>query len=304
MDADTQAETILKHRLPYTLAVGAVRQMTAPVVYALVQVMTKNQLQANLKSLENRGALNTPEIRSLVETKLASGGASNLRQTVAAKAITDEGIKRSLSQAEEKQISLRGTIKIPVALLIDKSSSQSVSIELSKELLPYLASASKAGLRVWAFDTASYPITLPANVTADGARLALRGVHGSGGTNISQAIDALSRSGFTAELIIVLSDEQTELISSVREAFVRYIGSTKVMPSVIVARTPCGMSSSREGYTNVRDAATAAGLVVDSFDVTTPDSYTVGQILRLAASGGKVGIVQTIIEYPLLEVYK
>jgi hypothetical protein len=297
MDADAQAETILKHRLPYTQSVGAVKKMTATVLYALISSMTSAQLQHNLASLEKRGAWNTPELRELVEKKLKKPAVASLRQTVAAKAITDEGIKKTLAESEEKQISLRGSINVPVAVLLDKSGSQETAIELSKELLPYLASASKAGLRMWAFDTSAYPIDLPESVTAESTRKALRGIKGSGGTVISSAINALRRSTFVAELLIVLTDEATEDASAVANSLRLYCAEKNVLPSAIIARTP-------SAYTSVRTGAELAGLAVDAFDVTRVDQYAVGQILRLATTGGKIGIVQTIIEYPLLAAFK
>src|SRR5918912_2420745 len=52
-----QAQLIVTHRIPYTVAVGAVRQLTPVVLVALIHQMTPQETINSLKSLKARGAL-------------------------------------------------------------------------------------------------------------------------------------------------------------------------------------------------------------------------------------------------------
>lgn len=65
-----QAELIVEHDVPYTTAVGAVDRVTPPVLVALIDAMSPQEVINNLDQLERRGAFDHPEVRELVEQKL------------------------------------------------------------------------------------------------------------------------------------------------------------------------------------------------------------------------------------------
>src|SRR5207249_2029078 len=65
-----QAQLIVERRIPYTIAVGAVKQLTPVVLAALIDAMTPQEVINNLKSLKGRGALEHPDVKALVDAKL------------------------------------------------------------------------------------------------------------------------------------------------------------------------------------------------------------------------------------------
>ena len=64
-----QARAIVEHRIPYRVAATVVRQMTPAVLVALIDQMSPQELINSLGSLRKRGALDSPEIKQLVDAK-------------------------------------------------------------------------------------------------------------------------------------------------------------------------------------------------------------------------------------------
>src|SRR5262249_48208750 len=67
---DEQARAIVEHQIPYRVAATVVQQMTPPVLAALVERMSAQELINNLASLKRRGAFDDPAVKALVEGKL------------------------------------------------------------------------------------------------------------------------------------------------------------------------------------------------------------------------------------------
>jgi len=66
-----QAKVIMEHRIPYRIASTVVSAMTPTVILALVDVMSSQELISNLSSLKKRGAFDNPDLKALIEKKLA-----------------------------------------------------------------------------------------------------------------------------------------------------------------------------------------------------------------------------------------
>src|SRR5262249_62240240 len=85
---EEQARVITEHRVPYRVAVSALKQMTPEVVRALVQTMSPQELINSLAGLKKRGALDDPGVKALVEGKLeqarGDGRVSAVKAEVAA----------------------------------------------------------------------------------------------------------------------------------------------------------------------------------------------------------------------------
>ncbi len=68
--AEEQALLIVGRKIPYTVAVGALKRVSPPVLAALISVMSPQEVINHLSALKQRGALDHPELRSLVDAKL------------------------------------------------------------------------------------------------------------------------------------------------------------------------------------------------------------------------------------------
>jgi hypothetical protein len=65
--AAEQARLIVEFKLPYAIAIGAIKQLTPTVLVALINSMTPQEVINNLKSLKARGAMDHPQVKALID---------------------------------------------------------------------------------------------------------------------------------------------------------------------------------------------------------------------------------------------
>jgi len=160
---DEQARLILRHRIHYTAAMGTIKSFTPAVLFALVSVMTPQQVINNLKFFERRGALNDPDIKAVVEQKLRHGQkesrVQDFKSLVAlSKVNADASLARELMELTSKRLSDRGKINFPTALFVDKSGSMEQCIEIGKLLAAMCSTIAASDFYVYAFDTNSFEV--------------------------------------------------------------------------------------------------------------------------------------------------
>src|SRR5262249_22078613 len=153
---------------------------TPTVLAALVDRMSPQELINNLASLKKRGALDNPDLKALIDAKLeaarTAGRVSAFKAEEAVKAADLSGdVRRKLEAVADSQVKARGRITRPTALLIDKSGSMDVAIELGKRLGALVSAICEKELYVYAFDTVAYPVERAGDDLADWER-ALRGI--------------------------------------------------------------------------------------------------------------------------------
>ena len=162
--AAEQSRLIVEFKLPYTIAIGAIKQLTPTVLVALINSMTPQEAINNLKSLKARGAMDHPEVKALIDGKLdeasTSARVAAFKAQVAADAadLDDDTLAR-LEKVTNEQVKRRGVITRPTALLVDKSGSMEHAIELGKRLAALISGITQADLFVYAFDNIPYPVT-------------------------------------------------------------------------------------------------------------------------------------------------
>jgi len=130
--AAEQVRLIVELKLPYAIAIGAIKQLTPTVLVALINSMTGQEVINNLKSLKARGAMDHPEVKTLIDGKLDE--ASKSARVAAFKAQVAADTLARLEKVTNEQVQRRGVITRPTALLVDKSGSVENAIELGKRL--------------------------------------------------------------------------------------------------------------------------------------------------------------------------
>src|SRR5262249_21309260 len=152
-----QARAILDNRIPYRVAATVVQQMTPTVLLALIEVMSPQEIINNLAALKRRGAMDNPDLKTLIEQKLeaAKTGArvSAFKAEEAIKsADLSADVRKKLEQVADTQVKAKGRIARPTALFIDKSGSMELAIELGKRLGSLISAICEKDLFVYAFD--------------------------------------------------------------------------------------------------------------------------------------------------------
>lgn len=290
-----QARAIVEHAIPYRVAATIVARMTPTVLLALVARMSPQELINNLGSLRRRGALDNPEIKALVDARLDE--AKSARRVSALKAgeairaadVSDD-VRRKLEAVADAQVKAKGRITRPTALLIDKSGSMQLAIELGKRIGALISAICEADLFVYAFDTLAYPIERAGDDLASWER-ALKGITAGGGTSCGVAIEALRRKKRRVEQVIIVTDEGENQPPYLAEALKSYRAELHADPSVCLVRTPGSTS-------HLEDACRKAGIPVDAFQFSG-DYYALPNLVPMLARPSRLELLMEILDYPL-----
>jgi hypothetical protein len=290
-----QARTIIEHRIPYRVAATVVQQMTPTVLLALIEVMSPQELINNLAALKRRGAMDNPDLKSLIEQKLeaakTSARVSAFKAEEAMKAADlSADVRRRLEQVADAQVKARGRIARPTALFIDKSGSMELAIELGKRLGSLISAICEKELYVYAFDTMAYPIERAGDDLASWEK-ALRGITAGGGTSCGVPLDFMARKREYVEQIIVVTDEGENTAPLFVEALAKYREAVGADPNVCFVRTP-------GAGTQLEEQCRRAGILCDAFQFTG-DYYALPNLVPLLSRPSKLELLMEIMDYPL-----
>ncbi|MBE9116338.1 VWA domain-containing protein [Lusitaniella coriacea LEGE 07157] len=290
-----QAHLIVEHNIPYAIAIGAVKQITPTVLVALINAMTPQEVINNLKSLKDRGAMEHPEIKALIDEKLVAAQTdkrvSALKGKVAMEAANlDAETTAKLEQAMDAQIQQRGAIKKPTALLVDKSGSMSQAIEIGKRLAATISGITTADLFVYAFDTMPYPITASGANLSDWEK-AFQHIRAAGGTSIGCAVEAMRLRKQVVEQFILVTDEGDNSSPYFSTAYADYCKDLNVKPNVVIVKV---------GYSSdlVERQLQPHQAQVDTF-AFSGDYYSLPNLIPLLSRPSRLELLMEILEIPL-----
>jgi hypothetical protein len=290
-----QARAILAHRIPYRVAATVVQQITPTVLLALIETMSPQELINNLAALQRRGAMDNPDLRTLIEKKLdkAKTGArvSAFKAEEAMKAANlSADVRQKLEQVADTQVKAKGRINRPTALLIDKSGSMELAIELGKRIGALISAICEKELYVYAFDTIAYPIDRAGDDLAAWEK-ALQGITAGGGTSCGVGLESLTRKRQYVEQIILVSDEGENTAPLFLDSLKKYREAVKADPNVCFVKTP-GSSDQLENQCR------QSGTLFDAFQFTG-DYYALPNLVPMLSRPSKLELLMEIMDYPL-----
>lgn len=290
-----QARLIGEHRIPYTIAVGAVGKLTRPVLAALITTMSSAEVLNNIGSLKRRGALKDRILKGLVKEKLCTAQSdkrvSAFKARVAVEATGIRGtIRNQLVAVTDKQLAHRGRITRPIGLLIDKSSSMTEAIELGKQIGAMISGITDAELHVFAFDTVAYQIHCSGTELSDWAR-ALRGVRADGATSVGCGIEAMRLKNIRVEQVIIVTDEGENTRPFIGTAWRDYCQTMQIVPSVLLVRVGEACNTVQRGLAKV-------GATVEKFTFTG-DYYALPNLIPLLTHPSRLELMMEILDTPL-----
>jgi hypothetical protein len=295
-----QAQAIVDNRIPYRVAATVIRQMTPTVLAALIDSMSPQELINNIGSLSKRGAMDQPELKALIEQKLEQAkGATRvsafkaetaIAAAKAAGATVSSDVQAKLEQVADAQVKAKGAIQRPTALLIDKSGSMSVAIELGKRLGAMISAIAQADLYVYAFDTIAYPVDRGGDDLASWQQ-ALAGINAGGGTSCGVALEMMRLRKQYVEQIILVTDEGENSGPLFVPTLQKYCAEMSAAPNVCIVRTP-------GAYTGLELQCKSAGIPVDTFQFSG-DYYALPNLVPLISRPSKLELLMEIMSYPL-----
>lgn len=296
-DPVAQAEMIAEQRIPFPVAVGAIRDLTPEVMVALIDVMSPQELINSLKSLKTRGAFDHPEVKALIDSKLEAAKSDSrvaaFKTRVASDAADlDEETASRLENVAEEQARRRGRITKPTALLVDKSSSMEEAIELGKRIGAMLSGIAESDLVVYAFDTLPYPIKARSGRLGDWEK-AFKRIRAGGCTSLGCAVQAMQLGGVVVEQFILITDEQENTAPYFTPAYESYCEATGARPNVLIVKV-----GSACDYTETELAKKRVELETFSFG---GDYYALPNLIPLVTRPSRLELLMEILATPLPE---
>ncbi len=290
-----QARVIVEHKLPYTVAVGALRKLTPTVMVALINSMSPAEVITNLKSLKARGAMEHAEVKGLIDEKLkaaqSDGRVAAFKAKVAAEAadLDAETVAR-LEQVTDAQLKSRGRITRPTALLVDKSSSMENAIEVGKQLAAMISAVADESLVVYAFDSMAYPVVAAGTQMADWER-SFQHLKATGCTSCGAPLAVMTAKKQRVEQIVIVTDEEENTAPYFSVAYQQYQAALSVSPNVVIVKV--GKST---GYT--QKTLESLKVPVDTFTVSG-DYYSLPNLIPLLSRPSRLELLLEIMETPL-----
>lgn len=297
-DPTEQAKLIAEHEIPYRVAISGLKNMTPSVLAALVCAMTPQEVINNLSSLQKRGAMENADLRKVIEAKLAEAqtdkrvSALKTRQAIKSANI-DESIAKQVEAVGDKQIKSKAKIKRATALLIDKSGSMDIAIEVGKQIAAIVAPICEAGLFVYAFDTMSYKVEAKSGNNLSDWEKAFKGITAGGGTSCGVSVEAMRKQNIVVEQIIMVTDQEENNQPYMADALKAYASDTGSMPTVIIVNV--GRHSKR-----LENSLRPNNITVDTFDFSG-DYYSLPSLLPMLAGGTRLDLLMEIMDFPLPE---
>jgi hypothetical protein len=292
-----QARAIVEHRIPYRVAATVIKQMTPTVLLALIERMSPQELINNLGALQRRGALDNPDLKSQIESKLDEAksavrvSAFKAEEAAGAAGVSAE-LQAKLSAVADQQIKAKGRISRPTALLVDKSASMEQAIELGKRIGAMIGAVCEKELFVYAFDTMAYEIKAQGGDLASWEK-AFRGIKAGGSTSCGVSLANLRMKKQYVEQIIMVTDEGENTGPYFVAELQAYRAELKADPSVCLVRTPGGEKT-------LETQCRAANLGVDVFQFNG-DYYSLPNLTPLLNRPSKMELLMEIMGYPLPE---
>jgi hypothetical protein len=292
-----QARAILEHQIPYRVAATVVRQMTPTVLVALIERMSPQELINNLGALRRRGVLDNPELQALIERKLEAAKKDSRVSAYKAQVAADAAgapaeLAKTLDAVTEARIQARGRIKRPTALLLDKSGSMSVALEIGRQLGAMISAVCAAELYAYAFDSIAYPVE-PMGLTLADWEKALLGVNAGGSTSCGVALEWMARQRQRVEQIVLVTDEGENQAPLFKDAYDAYVQALNVRPAVTIVKI--GQTTK-----TIEEACQAKGIPLNVFEFRG-DYYALPNVIPLLTAPSQTELLMEILNYPLPE---
>lgn len=293
--AAEQARAIVEYKIPYRVAATVIKEMSPMVLAALVDAMTPQEVINSVAALKRRGAFDNEDIKALIEAKLAAAksdkrvSAYKAKVAVEAAGATGE-LAEALEAVTEAQVKAAGKISRPTALLIDKSGSMNVAIEVGRQLGAMISAICESDLFAYAFDTVAYPVVAQGDSLAAWEK-ALAGIHAGGGTSCGVALEWMRRQQQRVEQIVMVTDEGENTAPLFKDAYQAYSEALKVRPGVIFVKVGSA--------TNILEqACNAMGVAPNVFEFRG-DYYALPNVIPLLTYPSLMEMVMEVLSYPL-----
>ncbi|MFO0841373.1 MAG: hypothetical protein U0797_03095 [Gemmataceae bacterium] len=294
-DPKEQARLIAEAKLPFRVALSVVSEMSPAVLEALIDRMSPQEVINSLGMLRRHGVLANPEMKLLVDLKLEQARTSKKVSTFKAEAAIEavsagEELREKLEQVADEQIKAKGRIRRSTGLLVDKSGSMDLAIDVGKRIAAMVSTVCEKELFVYAFDTMAYAIEAKRHDWAAWKK-AFEGINAGGETSVGVALELMRRRGQKVEQLVIVTDEEEYNPPFFVESFLKYRQALAIDPLVCFVKVP-------DSTTRLEDQCKRAGLSFSVFEFNG-DYYSLPNLVSLLEPPSQLDLLLEIMDYPL-----
>jgi hypothetical protein len=247
--------------------------------------------------LQRHGALTNPDLQAMIDLKLEEAKKSSRVSTFKAEAAAEAvdlsaELRAKLEEVTDVQVKAKGRIRRPTGLLIDKSGSMELAIDLGKRIAAMVSAVCERELYVYAFDTMAYPIQ-PKGTDWASWKKAFAGINANGETSAGVALEVMRRRKQYVEQLIVVTDEEEYSPPFFVDSLQRYKQELGADPVICFVKVP-------DSSTRLEDQCRRAGIAAATFDFGG-DYYSLPNLIALLEPPGELDLLMEIMDYPLPE---
>ncbi len=293
-----KARVIVQHRIFAPTALGAVGALKPPVLAAVIDVMTPQQLANSLTALKRRGALNHPDLRQLIEAKLEEGRSDGRFQDArvlrAMDAVGDDALGRQLSNIATDRLRSRGQIRKSTALLVDKSGSMEMALTVGCHLASLCSTVTAAPLWVYAFDSVGRRIETPKDTSLAGWQRAFQYLRANGVTSIGAPLVNMARDGVEPEQIVIITDGEENTAPRFHRTYFELCATVgRSVPVIVVF-----VAERDTGATSLETDLRSQGVDYTAYRFDG-DLYSLPNVIPFLSQPSRVDVCAQVLDTPL-----
>jgi hypothetical protein len=290
-----QVRALAEARVPFRVAITLLPERTPALWELLIDRMSPQEVVNNVGLMQRHGVLDNKDLKALVDLKLEEARTdkrvSALKADRALAAVdAPADVRDKLAKVADDQIKARGRIRRATALLVDKSGSMELAIEVGKRLGAMISAVCEKELYAYAFDKLAYAIE-PKGRDLAAWQKAFAGLTANGMTSCGVALEMMRRRKQRVEQIILVTDEEEYDPPFFVDSLQKYRRDLAADPTVCIVRVP-------DSSTRLQDQCRRAGIAVTTFDFAG-DYYSLPNLIPLLEPPSEMDLLLEIMEYPL-----
>lgn len=290
------AESILKHRIPFTIAIGALGgiKKNKDLLLSLIESMSGTELITNSKMLSKMGVMENSVLKAAYEKGISKAQkdkkTSTLKAGRATEVIKDEKIKAKLEKLQEARIEDLKGMEGDWLVLGDMSGSMETAIGKAKEVAAFLSRSVKGNVYLVFFNT--MPVFYDVSgKTLEEIKKATSGVRAGGGTSIGCGLQLMSEKGVIVNGIAIISDGGENTSPRLLDVYRQYEKGFTISPTVYLLHL--------EGQDKDSLSSSMKEIAYERIEVSDIDYYGLPNLAKLLRSS-RYTLIDEIMQMPLL----
>lgn len=294
-DPIEKARLVMQYKVPYTIASSLLPKKNAAAHVALIEAMSPTEAMNSVSWVEQSGILEIAEVNKAFLAKLAlAKDVTSMKHRQSSKAKT-AGVAAVIEAAKDTAVAQAKKITLPTLVIIDRSASMRLPLEVSKEFAVFLGSRLESTelLYMIAVNDGATRIR-PRSLSMSDVEAATRNIKDNGATCLGVGLREALNDGFEPQQVVILTDGYENRSPS----YLSVLEKNEDMQTIII-----GFPGSEGPYRHAfHQPMEARGFPVTFLPYTASgrnDYYLFEQVASILSGQGKKSLVQTIMDIEL-----